>query len=149
MTIVNLKGEWVIIKESSDDIKIEPLDKDRAYEVKGTANVRTVKQNASIHLYCKKVSEALNAGGFSLQKVVSLFKKSEIEWTMLSVKDILWRNIQIALTNKLSTTKLESDEVTNVYKNIDNYLSQKVGIESIDFPSEQSLIWEQNYKKDK
>lgn len=144
--IVNYTGKWYLLTESSDGLTIEPLDANKAYEVKGTVNVRSTKQNASIHLYCTFIKQALNDGGFSIQKVVALFKKAEIEWTMLAVKDIIWRNIQIALTQKTSTTQLDSDEVTKVYKNVDYYCTGTIGIEHIEFPSEESMIFQQNYK---
>lgn len=147
MTIVKHGKEWYLLEEKNDDIVMTPLDKERAYPLKDkTLNARTTKQNASLHKYYALVSKSLNDGGFTIQKVVALFKKAGISWTMLAVKDVIWRNIQIAVTGKVSTTKLNSDEVTKVYKNVDFYLTDKVGIESIDFPSIESMIFKENYK---
>ena len=65
----------------------------------------------------------------------------ELNWTTLLVKDIIWRKIQIALyKNKYSTTKLHPEEVTEVYRAMDKYLTIRIGIESIDFPSIDSLM---------
>lgn len=145
--IVNYSGTWYLLTESSDNIVLEPLDESKAYEVKSVSKARSTKQNSALHLYCKMVSEALNAGGFSIQKVVAMFKKAELEWTMLAVKDVIWRNMQIALTQKTSTTKLETDEITKVYKNMDYYLTDKIGLEHIEFPSEESMLFQQKYNK--
>ena len=145
--IVYHGNEWYLLSEKSDDVTLTPLDKERAYPVnKKTENVRTVKQNASLHKYCALASKTLNAGGFTIQGVVALFKKAGISWTMLSVKDVIWRNIQVAIVGKESTTKLNSDEITKVYKHVDFYLTDTVGIESIDFPSIESMIFKENYK---
>ncbi len=146
--IVKHGEEWYLIIEKKGDIELTPLDPNIAYTVKDkTDNARTVKQNASMHKYFAKVAFFLNDGGFSVQKVVALFKKAEISWTMLGVKDVIWRNIQVALTKKESTTTLNTDELTKVYNHVDHYLSNNVGIEHIPFPSIDSMIFEQNYKE--
>lgn len=146
MTAVFHGNDWYILEEKNDDIVMTPLDKERAYPLKDkTTNARTVKQNASMHKYFSLVSKSLNDGGFSIQAIVALFKKAGISWTMLAVKEVIWRNIQIALTKKESTAKLNSDEVTVVYKHVDHYLTGTVGIESIDFPSIESMIFKENY----
>lgn len=147
MKIVKHGTEWYLLQDKNEEIILTPLDPERAYDVKEkTTSARTVKQNSSMHKYFSLVSKALNDGGFSVQKVVALFKKADIHWTMLSVKDVVWRNIQIAILNKKSTTTLDSNEVTKVYKYVDFYLTDKVGIESVPFPSIESMIFEQNYK---
>jgi len=150
MKIVKHGAEWYLLQEKDEEIILTPLDPERAYEVKDkTTKARTVKQNSSMHKYYSLVSKALNDGGFSVQKVVALFTKADIHWTMLSVKDVIWRNIQMAILKKKSTTTLDTNEVTKVYKYVDFYLTDKVGIESIAFPSIESMIFEQNYKEQK
>jgi len=69
---------------------------------------------------------------------------AELNWTMIAVKEIIWREIQIPLTKKHSTTKLTSEEVTLVYREVDNFLSSRTGLPSIDFPSQESMMREQN-----
>ena len=183
MKIIHLK-EWVKIEEKDNETIITPLSEleDKAFSIKSQHNHRTVAQNASLHLYCQKVSAALNDGGFSVNMVLNrkrdsitrrafadakkwvsvipkalqaierleeiVFEKDlELSWTMLLVKDIIWREIQKALfKGKASTSKLNSDEVTQVYQAMNHYLASRIGIESIDFPSIDSMIFEQNYK---
>ncbi len=110
------------------------------------SNTRTILQNASMHKYFSLVSSSLNDAGFSMQKVLTQIKKIELSWTMIAVKDVIWRNFQRALLEKESTTQLETHEVEKVYKNIDYWLSTNIGIEHIDFPSRDSLIFKQNYE---
>ena len=149
-TIVCHGDKWYLMEQTSEDVVLTPLDPERAYpSTDKTDKASTVKQNASLHKYCATVSAVLNDGGFSIQKVVALFKKAAIEWTMLSVKDIIWRNIQIALTKKKSTTALDTEEVSKVYRAVDHYLSGTVGIRQIDFPSIDSMIRQQQAKEQK
>jgi len=186
MKIIHIESlGWCVLKEENGDLAYSPLDKEKAYSVKDkTFKARSIKVNASLHLYCSKVAKALNDGGFTVQKflrrksekriekvfstllqdlglsvsqdIVQKIKNAkteilenkdlELDWKMQLVKDIIWRNIQLALfEDKTSTTQLSSGEVTQVYKTMDKYLSS-LGIESIDFPSEQSMIFEQNHK---
>jgi len=49
-----------------------------------------------------------------------------------------------ALLNKESTASLKSDEVTKVYEVMNRYLGEKLGLESIDFPSQESMCRQQN-----
>jgi len=196
MKIIHIESlDWCVLKEENGDLAYSPLDKEKAYSVKNkTFKVRSIKVNASLHVYCLEVAEALNDGGFTVNSflnrkqedmikevfkwgretasnklekwfipkkitdwVSTYFLKKleerildrrdlELDWSMQLVKDIIWRNIQIALfKDKTSTTQLSSGEVTQVYKTMDKYLSS-LGVESIDFPSEQSMIFKQNYK---
>ena len=144
---VNYNDKWYLLVESGDEVELVEPNKERSYHVnEKTENTRSALQNASLHKLFSMWSKSLNDGGFSIQRVVALFKKAEIMWTMLSVKDIIWRNMQVALTGKESTTKLTTEEVTKVYKVTDNYLSTKVGIDSIPFPSIDSMIMDKKLK---
>lgn len=84
--------------------------------------VRTIKQNSSIHLYCKMISKKLNDGGLDMMAVLKE-KSVPVSWTMNSVKDVIWRPIQIAMFDIESTTKLERPEVTKVYETMARHLS--------------------------
>lgn len=184
--IIKLNQKWYLQEQKEEKLKLTPLTEieDIAFEIKSTKKARSVKQNASLHLYCAKVAKALNNGGFTVQKFLRRKQEKkielifnnlslrlglsvsqddlkliqdakedilgsqdlELEWTMQTVKDIIWRNIQLAIfKDKTSTTELSSEEVTQVYKAVDRYLVG-IGVESVDFPSEESLIYEQNYK---
>ena len=56
-------------------------------------------------------------------------KEVEVSWTMESVKDVIWRPIQLALyPKKNSTTQLETGEVDKVYRQIARHLANKFNI---------------------
>jgi hypothetical protein len=142
--IIHLSDGWYLLKETKDGLEYTKLDESRAYQVKGSENVRSVLLNASVHKYFALVAEQLNSAGLSLQKVVSHFKKADLDWTMIAVKEIIWRNLQIALLGKKSTTQLTPKEIDYLYKVMNKYLTTNFGVDSIDFPSQESLRRKQN-----
>jgi len=70
----------------------------------------------------------------------------KISWTGENVKNLLWRTFQKALVDKESTTQISSKDIDIIYKELDKYLTVSYGIESIDFPSAESMIFQQNHK---
>ena len=62
--IICINKKWYLGKEIKGEIVFAPLDENRAYLVKDKIeNVRTAKQNASLHKYFSQVSNTLNDGG--------------------------------------------------------------------------------------
>ena len=96
-------------------------------DVKGERAKRTTLQNRAIHLYCSLLADAFNDGGLDMLTVLSV--KRSTSWTMLSVKDVIWRSIQEAMfPDKKSTTQLETGEVSQVYTQIARHLSENFNI---------------------
>lgn len=71
--------------------------------------------------------------------------EGELNWNPFLVKELLWKSIQKALLGKESTSALQKGEIDIVYDNLSRLLAQKFGI-SIAFPSQEQMIFEQNYK---
>ena len=59
---------------------------------------RTLKQNNALHLFFWQLAEELNAAGLDMKKVLK--PQVDITWTTDSIKDYLWRPLQIALLKK-------------------------------------------------
>lgn len=139
--------KWYLLKESGDEVELVEPDKNRAYPVEEkTENVRTTLQNASMWKYFTLVAQSLNDSGLSMQKVMQHIKKMEVDWTKDSVHDVIWVNFQDALGLGKSTTKLKTDEVSKVYKNVNFWLNGTVGIDNIEFPSIDGMIMEERLK---
>jgi len=102
-------------------------------DVKGERAKRTLLQSRSIHKYCDMVATLFNAAGLDMLAVLKV-KKVSVEWTMLSVKDVLWRSIQRAMFNKESTTQLETHEVSQVHAVMARHLAENFNIDQ-SFPS--------------
>lgn len=94
---------------------------------------RTSAQNAALHVYCRELAKALADGGYDLVGILKEFKAIEITPTMENIKDTVWKPIQTALLGKDSTTKLDTSEVNDVYRQVDRFTSSKFKV-SIPFP---------------
>ena len=94
---------------------------------------RTILQNKSIHLYFKLLAYELNDAGFDVMKTMS--HDVPIPWNEHLVKELIWRKVQKAMTDKRSTTKLDTSEVSEIYRVIDNHISNiSNGEISVPFP---------------
>jgi hypothetical protein len=99
---------------------------------------RTTQQNAALHLYFTQLADALNAAGFDMAHFP--YKKSaSIPWTPETVKEYLWRSLQVAYLGKKSTRDLSKWEVDKVYDILNRYLGEKTGV-FVEFPSEEALL---------
>jgi len=93
---------------------------------------RTIKQNASLHVYCELLAEALNDAGLDMKK--TLKPEVDIPWRKESVKEHLWKPIQKALTGKESTTEISTVEPSEIYDVLNRHISEKFGVH-VDWPS--------------
>jgi len=101
-----------------------------------TQKIRTPTQNNCIHKYCEMLSIAFNDAGLDMQTVLA--EGTSIPWSETKVKEDIWRTVQIAATGKVSTTKLNTDEVSKVYEIVNRHLSQTFGV-SVPFPSKETM----------
>lgn len=96
---------------------------------------RTLQQNKALWKYCELLAEALNGAGLDMKK--TLKPDVDIPWNKDSVREHLWRPIQIAMTGKHSTTELDTVEPSQIHAVLDLHLSQKFGL-TVPFPSEEN-----------
>lgn len=62
----------------------------------------------------------------------------DMHWTMIMVKNFIWRKIQITMFDKESTTELTTKECKAVYEQISQLMAERFGID-IPWPSLDSL----------
>lgn len=125
---------------------------------------RTSQQNNSLHLYFRLLAQALNDAGMtqdvvlsdrlvrSLEALISLWgddfhaqqlketlekyrPRVGLSWTEHSIK-LLWKKIQLPMTNKEHTSDLTTGEVNRVYQDFDARISEITGV-SVQFPKEE------------
>lgn len=95
---------------------------------------RTGKQNASLHVYLRSVSDALNESGYSVEK---FFKPGyQVPFNETTVKSEIWHKMQVALTGKESSADLTPAEMTEVFDRLNAVLADK-GIH-VPWPSKDS-----------
>ncbi len=104
---------------------------------KKVRNARTIQQNIAIHLFCSQLATELNNSGQEVKKIMALKPEVDIPWSTLSVKELIWKVVQEAVTGKSSTVEANKVEYTDVYEVVNRFTSDRLGI-SIPFPSEES-----------
>ena len=110
---------------------------------KGT---RTTKQNSALHLFLRKLADALNDAGLDMKAVLK--PEVEIPWNSTTAKENLWRPVQLAMTQKESTADLDTVEVSQVYDALNRHIASKFGV-SVPFPEIYKLLYEQEAQNQK
>jgi hypothetical protein len=105
---------------------------------------RTNQQSKAMHLYFTMVAEELDRQGESFQNIVSKLKNAEIRPTPENIKQI-WKEFQIAMFNKKSTTELEKGEVDRVYEMFNAWLGREFEI-FVPFPNSEPDIAELTHR---
>ena len=95
---------------------------------------RTEQQNKALHLAFRILADTLNEKGLEMKPVLAV-KEIDVPWTETSVKEVLYRPIMIAMTQKGSTTELDRLEVSQVWDVLMRHLGEHFGI-NVPFPSE-------------
>lgn len=99
---------------------------------------RSDQQRNSIELYCRKLAEALNDAGFSVNDNVVI--KLPVSWTQGNVKELMFKAIMTALYPEISsTTELETDQVSAVYEELNRAVAERTGVH-VPFPSKDELM---------
>jgi len=98
---------------------------------------RTNQQNKALHVLFGLYAQTLNEAGLDMRK--TLKPEVDIPWSGATVKEYLWRPVQIAQLNKKSTTELTTVEIDKVFDTLNKYLGEKHGLHT-PFPSVEELI---------
>lgn len=105
------------------------------YKNKQHPGNRSTQQNRALHLDFRLISDNLNRAGFGLQAVMNV-KKQDVPWTPLLVKEALWKPLQIALFDKMSTTELNKSEISEIHQKLITSLNKSLGLNAIEFPND-------------
>jgi hypothetical protein len=95
---------------------------------------RTPQQNKAFHKGCRLLAAALADAGLDAKK--TLKPEVDIPWTPEMVKDLLYKPILKAMYGKESTSDMETEEVSEVWKVLNRHLAEKFGVQ-VPFPSEE------------
>lgn len=97
---------------------------------------RTLKQNGSLHKWLDMLCKVLNDAGLEQRKVLSDMKEGfDLPWTKVSAKEWLYRPYMKAMTQKESTTELDTVEPSDICKVVGRNLAERYGITPPDWPS--------------
>ena len=93
--------------------------------------LRTDQQRKAIEVYCREVAKEMNDAGHSVQETFS----APVSLSQENIKQGMFKVVMKALyPDKTSTTDLETNEVTNVYENMNRITAERYGI-SMEFPN--------------
>ena len=94
---------------------------------------RSKPQNSALHLYCTNLGLAFNDAGYDMTKVLT--HHASIPWDRkgFNVKEKIWRPVQDALCQELSTAKVSTKDYPKIYETVNRFTAEKMGI-SIDWP---------------
>ena len=99
---------------------------------------RTEKQNNSLHLFFKIISDQLNEMGLEFNYDGVTGKKLSTRYTPLIVKNHFWRPIQMALFDIESTKHINTKQIDDIIDVIAKFFGDKGVI--MEFPSIQMLM---------
>lgn len=112
--------------------------KDGAYTVDiKNMDMRTVKQNSALHLWCSKIAETLNDNNLYM---TGLFE-NDIMWTMELVKTQIIKGLIKKLFDIDSTTKLKRKEIDILVDTVTLIFGEKKGVVIPSFPSRE--LWDE------
>lgn len=100
---------------------------------------RTIAQNRALHLYFREVAEQMADAGYTIQHVLKF--TADLQPTPSFVKR-LWQEIQLRVIGKRHTRDLEKEEIDKVYEEFNLFLSEKLNMENIPFPSLEEMMKE-------
>ena len=95
--------------------------------------------NNALHLWFQMIAEALNDSG----QYMILPTKFYGDWTDVSVKEILWRPLQVKMFNKTSSADLSNKEACEVIEGVIRILGEVFSL-TVNFPNH---LW--SYYEDK
>jgi hypothetical protein len=132
--------------ENNEDKKL-PIKYLESMDVQGKLLVEIKKptrsslQNRALHLYCSQVAVFFNEIGYEFTHNSIIGLPISSIWTMILVKEKVWKAQQMKMYGIESTTQLTTEQINNIYDAINLTISTYMG-EHLPFPSHFSLYVE-------
>ena len=95
---------------------------------------RTNRQNRAAHLCFRHLAEALNDAGYGIPHPLNA--KLEIPYTEESVKELLYKPVIKAMYNKISTSELQTTELSQSFDAMLNRVAEVTGV-VVHFPQHE------------
>ena len=86
---------------------------------------RTSQQRKAIEVYCRELATACNNAGLDMHTILA---HRSIPWSQHTIKEEVWKKIQMAKLGIKSTTQLGPAQVSEVYDVVNNHFSSKFGL---------------------
>jgi hypothetical protein len=135
ITFKKERGQLIPYSDEDYDQLSKLSDGVYAIDIKNM-DMRTVKQNSSLHLWAQKIADTLNENNLYM---TGLFN-NDIMWNMELVKSMIIKGLIKQLFNIDSTTKLKRKEFDTLIDTITVIFGEKKGIKIPPFPSRE--LWD-------
>ena len=96
------------------------------------SELRTKKQNNSLHKGLRNLADKLNDAGLDMQKVFAV-KRVSIPWTEDSAREYLFNQISMAMYDGRTSSQLDTKEIQEVWKVLNRHMGENFGI-TVDWP---------------
>ena len=125
---VRFKSDLSRFEDKFVEIKIEKIKK-----------TRTSQQNRALWLYFTILAYELNQRGLDMKTIIR--EEVEIEWTKDSICQYLWRPLQKTMFGEISTRKLTTEQINQIYDNLNRIIIERTSGEvQVNFPSIEELF---------
>ncbi len=81
---------------------------------------------------------------FDMRKVIR--QEIDIPWNAHTVKEYLWRPVQMTQLGKESTKDLNTGEIDKIYETLNRHLNERTGVH-IAFPSNEPNFLDTDYQE--
>lgn len=88
---------------------------------------RTPLQNKSLHLWLRLCADFLNESGYDMEAVL-VAKSVAVPWSAISFKEVIWRPIQEAHTQKESSAEVTTTDYNTIYETLTRHFATHMGI---------------------
>jgi len=108
--------------KSLNEFLMNRVEKDRqTVSVKmRIGKTRSGRQAAALEVWCRNVAELFNSQGITREVHSTIYGDGflECEWRQETVKNEVWRPMQVALTQRQSTTEASTLEMAEIYEGL-------------------------------
>jgi len=99
----------------------------------------TRQQQKSLHLYFDLLAKEFQKEGITMTTILQKFIV-DTPATKTTIKELMWKPLQMAILDKGSTTQLsKNEEIDLIYDSMNKFTSETFGI-SVPFPNVEDLI---------
>ena len=128
---------WIFHKEFGKWLEQQEEDSEETIK-----QVRTATQNRSLHKYLANLAGELDRNGFTMQDVLKAIRRAEIRPTMIALKEVVWKPLQLIVAGTDSTTKVTTSEIDRIVDTITKWTAYEFDGIYVPFPSKETKPYE-------
>ena len=132
---------WIVNSKARAEALKAQIDKDFAkhgYTKYTVAHGISDKQFSSLHVYCQKCADVLNAGGVDMRAMVSAMREGFSVWhTKDTFKHSVFKPMLEATEGKTSTKHMTIKDPHKIELLIAKFFAERFGLEAPEWPTQR------------